>query len=247
MKVDQLKNHLIVALDVPSGHEALGLVEKLKSIVGYFKIGLQLYTSQGPEIIQKVKKSGCGVFLDLKLHDIPNTVANAVTEAAALGIDMLTLHTLGGEKMMTRAGEIVMELSAKGKPAPSLLGVTVLTSMDSEELSKVGFKHSIPDLVLRLARLAQRSGLDGLVCSPQELTRLNKEGITELFFVTPGIRPSDTSADDQKRIMTPKEAVLLGARHLVIGRPIIKANDPAEAAERILFEIEQGLKARKSV
>jgi len=245
MKKIDPRSYLIVALDVGSSAEALELVDRLKSSVGYFKIGLQLFTSEGPDVVARVKDSGGGVFLDLKLHDIPNTVAGAVVEAVSHGVDLLTLHTLGGARMMRRAREALDEISTR-TPVPRLLGVTVLTSMDAEELENIGIRDSIPDAVLRLARLARNCGMDGLVCSPRELTRLQNEGIRDLFYVTPGIRPADTSADDQKRITTPRDAIRMGARHIVVGRPIVRADRPEKAAARILRDIESGLQYRDS-
>jgi len=206
---------LIVALDVPSGKEMEEALERLPDRIEWYKVGLELFCAEGPNILVPLKKRNKKIFLDLKLHDIPNTVANAVIEAASHGIDMLTLHTLGGMKMMRRANEVLEGIKKNGQPVPQLLGVTVLTSMDTNELENIGFNFSIPDLVLKLALLAQETGMDGLVCSPKELTRLQEEGIRDLFFVTPGIRPSGASADDQKRITTPQDAISMGARHRV--------------------------------
>lgn len=229
------KDHLIVALDVPEASQALDLVRTLKDEVGVFKIGLQLFTAYGPPIVGDVLAQGCRVFLDLKLHDIPNTVANAVTEAARLGVDMLTLHTQGGEIMMRRAREAA-DAAATGK-ALELLGVTVLTSLDQHQVDGIGYNRSIEDLVVNLARLADRSGMDGIVCSPMELDRLETEKLQKLFFVTPGIRPQGGSTDDQARTKTAGQAIAQGARYLVVGRPIIKAADPAQAARDFVEEI----------
>jgi orotidine-5'-phosphate decarboxylase len=238
MEIDDPREHLIVALDVPSADQALELVKILKGHAGYFKVGLQLFISAGPSMIEKILEEECKVFLDLKLHDIPNTVSNAVNSAVGLGVSMLTLHTLGGELMLKRAVDAVAEASAKTE-APKLLGVTILTSMDESQVATVGLSSPIDDLVLRLADLADGCGLDGVVCSPQELNRLSKEGFQRIFFVTPGIRPKGSSQDDQVRTNTAAGAILSGSRYLVIGRPIIRAKDPASAAEAIVDEIQR--------
>jgi len=213
----------------------------LKDCVGTFKIGLQLFTAYGSSIVQPILASGGRVFLDLKLHDIPNTVGNAVAEACKLGVHMLTLHTSGGLSMMRRAREVVDQHRAGGNPVPELLGVTILTSLSDEETGAVGFGEPVAKLVPRLAHLAETAGLDGVVCSPLELSRLRTEGLERLFFVTPGIRPADAAADDQKRVMSAGEAIQSGARYLVVGRPILKAPDPVAAAERILGEIRRAI------
>lgn len=239
MVMDDPREHLIVALDVPTAEEALRLVKLLKGRVGYFKVGLQLFTSAGPAIVEKILENECQVFLDLKLHDIPNTVSGAIGSAIELGVGMLTLHTTGGEVMLRKAAETVASSISQSGRAPKLLGVTILTSMDEKQVSGVGLKVPIEDLVLKLARLADNSGLDGIVCSPRELHRLGKEAFHRIFFVTPGIRPSGSQKDDQARTNTPTDAIRLGARHLVVGRPIIKAVDPASAAEMIVSEIQR--------
>lgn len=228
------RQHLIVALDVPGESQALELVDLLKDQVGYFKVGLQLYTACGPSIVRRIIEKGGKVFLDLKLHDIPNTVASAVTEAGRLGVDLLTIHTLGGQKMMLAA----REAADRSESGLQLLGVTVLTSLDQDQIDEIGFQAGIEDLVVRLAHLADSCGIDGIVCSPVELDRLSTEGFQQLFFVTPGIRPSGASLDDQSRVKTPGEAIQQGARHLVVGRPIVKAPDPAQAARDLVAEIQ---------
>ncbi len=235
------RRHLILALDLPERDRALEMATLLKDLVGTFKIGLQLYTAYGPSIVEPILDAGGRVFLDLKLHDIPNTVGNAVSEACKLGVQMLTLHTSGGLSMMRRAREVVDQHRAGGNPVPELLGVTILTSLSDEETGAVGFAESVERLVPRLAHLAEKAGLDGIVCSPLELNRLKIEGLERLFFVTPGIRPADAAADDQKRVMTAAEAIQAGARYLVVGRPILKAADPVEAAERMLAEIRRAI------
>jgi orotidine-5'-phosphate decarboxylase len=213
-------------------------VQILKDHVGYFKIGLQLFTSVGPSIVEKIVSQDCKVFLDLKLHDIPNTVSNSIRAALGLGVSMLTLHTTGGNAMLRRAAETVSESAERSPLVPKLLGVTILTSMDESQVDSVGLKGPIDDLVLRLAHLADSCGLDGIVCSPQELDRLSREEFESLFFVTPGIRPLGAQKDDQSRTKTAVEAIQLGAQHLVIGRPITQAADPARAAEAIIAEIQ---------
>ena len=237
MEIDDPREKLIVALDVPTDDSALKLVEILRGQVGYFKVGLQLFTLYGPAIVERILEKGCRVFLDLKLHDIPNTVSNAVNSAVGLGVSMLTLHTTGGEMMLRRAVETVANAAANSYEVPKLLGVTILTSMDEEQVAGVGLQGPIESLVLNLARLADRCGLDGIVCSPQELDRLSQDRFERIFYVTPGIRPRGSSLDDQARTNTPTGAIQLGARYLVIGRPIIQADNPASAAERIVEEI----------
>jgi orotidine-5'-phosphate decarboxylase len=232
------RDYLIVALDVPGRKEAMKLAEELSGRVGYFKIGLQLFTACGPDIVRDINKLGGRVFLDLKLHDIPNTVAKAVYEAARMEVSLLTLHTLGGGKMMSAAAKSAREAAETlGVTPPRLLGVTILTSMDQEEASKVGLSDPIAKTVLKLARLAESSGIDGIVCSPLELETLSADRPGDLFFVTPGIRPAGSDINDQSRITTPAEAVAKGARHLVVGRPITQADNPAQAADRIVAEI----------
>lgn len=237
------RDYLIVALDVPGRKEAMKLAEELSGRVGYFKIGLQLFTACGPDIVRDINKLGGRVFLDLKLHDIPNTVAKAVYEAARMEVSLLTLHTLGGGKMMRAAAKSAREAAETlGVAPPRLLGVTILTSMDQDQAEGVGLSGPIEKMVLRLARLADSSTLDGIVCSPLELDALAADRPGNLFFVTPGIRPAGTDINDQNRITTPAQAVAKGARHLVVGRPITQADSPAEAADRIVHEIARELK-----
>lgn len=232
------RDYLIVAMDVPGREEALRLADQLADKVGYFKIGLQLFTACGPDIVRSINDRGGKIFLDLKLHDIPNTVAKAVIEAARMDVSLLTLHTLGGAKMMSAAAEAAKEAAdSLGVTPPRLLGVTILTSMDQEQAEGVGLSGPIENMVLNLARLAEASGLDGIVCSPLELDALAAKRPGELFFVTPGIRPAGADVNDQSRITTPAQAVAKGARHLVVGRPITQADNPAEAADRIVEEI----------
>jgi orotidine-5'-phosphate decarboxylase len=240
-------NPIIVALDVSSTQEALTLVELLADSVGLFKIGLQLYTAEGPSIVRKVREKGGRVFLDLKLHDIPNTVGSAAVEAGRLGAEMLTLHTLGGAKMLRHTRDTVDHYSQEeGWLAPKLLGVTVLTSMDQNELASIGVKTLVRDQVAHLCRLASEVRLDGVVASPQELPILRTAGLSHLLCVTPGIRPIQASKDDQARAATPYDACLAGADYLVIGRPITWAPAPATAAGAILAEVRRAIEGRES-
>jgi orotidine-5'-phosphate decarboxylase len=199
------------------------------------KVGSELFTAAGPDIGRAVRAMGLGVFLDLKFHDIPNTVAKAVASAVQLDVQMLTIHTSGGSEMMRAAENSATENSAKlNQPAPLVLGVTVLTSMDSNAISEVGFPPNVGHQVERLAKVAVASGLRGLVCSPLEVTELRRFLPSETQLVTPGIRPQSSESDDQKRTLTPKEALTAGANWLVIGRPIYGAPNPRHAAEQIL-------------
>ncbi|MGH9338086.1 MAG: orotidine-5'-phosphate decarboxylase [Acidobacteriota bacterium] len=229
---------LIVALDVEDLQKALRLVNLLKDQVSLFKVGLQLYTAAGPEVVREIQTRGGRVFLDLKLHDIPNTVARAVIQAGRLGVDMLTLHTLGGHQMLQQAIERIRERSeAEGWPAPKLLGVTILTSLDARALELIGIDRPLDEMVLLLARTAQEAGLAGIVCSPHELKLLKTEGLTDLLFVIPGIRPSGSEKGDQARSMTPFEAISHGAGCIVVGRPITEAADPVQAVQAIVDEM----------
>lgn len=240
--VASAQERLIVALDVPTAEEALRLIRLLAPHVGLFKIGLQLYTAEGPRVVRAAAELGAEVFLDLKLHDIPNTVGSTVTEVCRLGVRMMTLHTLGGAAMLGRARLAADEQRAKtGKPSPLLLGVTVLTSLGPEAVSQLGFRENLGDLVRRLARLAQDSGLDGIVCSPQEVKGLREAGLDRLVFVTPGVRPGGSALEDQSRVSTPAQALSEGAGYLVVGRPIVRALDPIAAARAIVREMEAAM------
>ena len=232
-------DRIIIALDVPTKEEAIALVSRLKD-ARTFKVGLELFTAEGPALFRKLKALRKAIFLDLKLHDIPNTVAGAVRSAFKHGVQMMTLHTSGGREMMAKAAEVARERAAEtGRPKPILLGVTVLTSLKGADLEEVGQPSDVAGQVLRLAGLAKAAGLDGVVCSPQEIEVLRKEYGRELVIVTPGIRPVWAAAQDQKRIMTPAEAVAKGADYLVIGRPITGAPSPNEAFLRIVEELGQ--------
>lgn len=238
-KSERLKERIIIALDVGTKREALALAEALKE-ARVFKIGMELFTAEGPALLEEAVRMGKKPFLDLKYHDIPNTVAGAVRSATRNGVYMLTLHTSGGMEMMAAAARAAQEESARtGKERPVLLGVTVLTSLKDEELRRIGFAHAVADQVLRLAVLAKDSGLDGVVCSPHEIESIKRECGGDFLVVTPGIRPAWAAAQDQKRIMTPAEAIGKGADYLVIGRPITGAPSPQEAFLKVLAELEE--------
>jgi orotidine-5'-phosphate decarboxylase len=236
-----VQNPIIAALDVADANRAVELAEQLSPQVGAVKIGKELFTAAGPEVVRRLRETGARVFLDLKFHDIPNTVAGAVKAATCLGVQMLTLHTAGGAAMMRAAVEAAGEAAQHaGLEAPLLLGVTVLTSMDATALEETGVSGPLEAQVERLAKLAIQSGLRGLVCSPWELRLLRGVLPAEVQLVTPGIRPASAALGDQKRVMTPAEATAAGADWLVIGRPITAAPNPASAARDILAEIQAG-------
>ncbi len=241
-----MRNPIIAALDVPNAETALKLAAQIAPAVGAFKIGKELFVAAGPDIVRRIRDNGAAVFLDLKFHDIPNTVARAVAAAARLDVQMLTVHTSGGSAMM-RAAEKSAQDTAKSLKlsAPLVLGVTVLTSMDSDALAEIGCEANVGRQVERLAMLAANSGLRGLVCSPLEIAGLREILPAEIQLVTPGIRTrlgeasgaawaGAEKADDQKRTLTPREAMAAGANWLVIGRPIYAADNPRAAAEKIL-------------
>jgi orotidine-5'-phosphate decarboxylase len=233
-----MKNPIIVALDVPTAEMALDLAAKLAPVTGCFKIGSELFTAAGPEIVQRIRGMGASVFLDLKFHDIPNTVAKAVASATRAGVQMLTIHTSGGKAMMEAAEKSAQETALRcGGEAPLVLGVTVLTSMDKNDLSEVGVEGNVGHHVERLALLAAHSGLRGLVCSPLEIADLRQLIPTGMKLVIPGIRPADADKGDQKRTLTPRQAMEAGADWLVIGRPIYAAENPRAAAEKILASL----------
>ncbi len=233
------RGRIIIALDVPSKEEGLALVSRLRE-ARTFKVGLELFTAEGPALFRKLKALRKDVFLDLKLHDIPNTVAGAVRSAFRHGVQMMTIHTSGGREMMARAVETARQVSEElRRPKPVLLGVTVLTSLKEADLKEIGVAAPVANQVLRLAGLARSAGMDGVVCSPQEIEILRKEFGRDWVIVTPGIRPLWAAAQDQKRIMTPAEAVAKGADYLVIGRPITAAPSPEEAFLRVVGELDQ--------
>jgi orotidine-5'-phosphate decarboxylase len=236
---DANRNRIIIALDVPTKEEGIALVSRLKE-ARTFKIGLELFTAEGPALFKKLKALRKDVFLDLKLHDIPNTVAGAVRSAFRHGVRMMTIHTSGGREMMVKAAETARLVSEElHRPKPLLLGVTILTSLKGSELEEIGMPGEVPGQVLRLAGLAKAAGMDGVVCSPQEIEILRKEFGRDLLIVTPGIRPLWAAAQDQKRIMTPAEAVAKGADYLVIGRPVTAAPSPEQAFLRIVDELDR--------
>lgn len=226
---------LIVALDVPGRKEAEEKIAAIGDAVSFYKIGLELFTAAGPDVVRAVKGAGKKVFLDLKLHDIPRTVERAVRSIGALGVDLTTIHSCGGAAMIRAAADAAAEF---GAAAPKILAVTVLTSLDAEDLKDIGVSGRSPEEQVRAAaRLAVASGADGLVCSPREVGALSRSLRSGTVLVTPGVRPAGSAAGDQKRIATPADAVRSGATHLVVGRPVLGAPDPAAAARAIAAEM----------
>jgi orotidine-5'-phosphate decarboxylase len=231
--VNDPRQRLIVALDVSSAAAARRIVAAVGDSVLTYKVGMQLYTAEGPDVIRNLVSSGRKVFLDLKYHDIPNTVAKAVSEAAKLGVSMLTVHASGGGKMLRAAAD-----AARGvNPALIVLGVTVLTSMDDRDLDTIGVRGRVVDQVMRLAALAINDGCGGIVASAREAPEIRSELGNDFALVTPGVRPGGAGTDDQVRIVTPAEAIAAGASHIVVGRPITAAADPAAEARAILSQI----------
>lgn len=239
-------DRLIVALDLPSAAAAIKMVDRLQGSCRWFKVGMELYYAAGNRLVEQLRQRGLNVFLDLKLHDIPNTVAGAVRSVAGLGASLLTIHAAGGERMMRAAAD-----AATAPGAPSLLAVTVLTSMDAAELRAVGVADQAPDSgdairaqVLRLARLARAAGIGGMVCASDEVATLRQAMGPQTRLVVPGIRPADSAGrDDQRRVATAAQAIARGASMLVVGRPITQAADPARAAAEILAEIANASRA----
>jgi orotidine-5'-phosphate decarboxylase len=233
------KDRIALALDVDNDREALGIVSELKDSVGVFKVGLQLFTAYGPDIVRRITGMGGRVFLDLKYHDIPNTVAKASAEAVKLGVSIFNVHTLGGLDMMKAAVEATRETAQKlDLPVPAVLGVTILTSMDELSLRKeLKITRSLQREVVHLARLAQRAGMHGVVASPQEIKTLRRAVRGEFIILTPGVRPAWADKDDQKRVMTPGEAVEAGADYIVVGRPVLRSSDRKAAVEKIVNEM----------
>lgn len=233
----QSRDRLIVALDVPSAAEARQVVHTLGDVISTYKIGKQLFTAEGPGIVRELVSSGRKVFLDLKFHDIPNTVASAVRSAADLGVTMLTVHASGGSKMLRAA----VEAADASKTKPLILAVTVLTSLSDADLQEVGISGNVLSQVLRLGAVARSAGCGGLVASAQEAGELRKELGDGFEIVTPGVRPAGAALGDQARVLTPAEAIRAGATRLVVGRPITQASNPADEARTMLAEIEQAL------
>ena len=231
--LEEARKRLIVALDLPDVASAIALVNRLEGNCHWFKVGLELFVAAGPAVLEPLVKRGHSIFLDLKLHDIPNTVSGAVRSAAALGVRMITVHAAGGPAMLTAAHAALEGIA----DPPELLAVTVLTSMDAAQMSAVGLERSPAEEVELLARMGLAAGMHGFVCSPHEVAALRALTGPEGVLVVPGIRPAGADSGDQKRIATPAEALRLGASYLVVGRPITQAPDPAEAAEAILKEM----------
>ncbi|HEX4341949.1 MAG TPA: orotidine-5'-phosphate decarboxylase [Verrucomicrobiae bacterium] len=230
-----MRNPIIAALDVAKADEALKLAKEIAPSVGAFKIGSELFTAAGPDIVRKIRATGVAVFLDLKFHDIPNTVAKAVAAAVRLDVQMLTVHASGGIEMLKAAEKAAEETAWEiGHAPPLVLGVTVLTSLDSQTLSEIGLDPNVARQVRRLANMTNTAGLRGLVCSPLEVAELRQTLPRSTQLVTPGVRLESAPADDQKRTMSPREAITAGANWIVIGRPIYAAENPREAAEKIL-------------
>jgi len=259
--MSRASNRIIVALDVAHRAAALGLIEQLSDVITAFKVGNQLFTSEGPALVREIVRAGLDVFLDLKYHDIPNTVAAAVSSASSLGVSILNVHTSGGVEMMraaagaaagsgaqpraTRPGATTWQDSGRERAIgndtrrPAVIGVTVLTSMDQRSLAEVGVPMDPVNQAVLLARLARQAGLDGVVASPQEVAPIRERiGDGDFIIVTPGVRPKGTASADQKRIGTPAQAIRDGADYLVIGRPITASPDPRASAERIIEEIQ---------
>jgi orotidine-5'-phosphate decarboxylase len=238
------RDKLIVALDVDTRAKALELAEALSDLAGMFKIGSQLFTAVGPEIVREIIAGGGRVFLDLKFHDIPATVASAGIEATRMGVSIFNVHASGGSEMMLRTADAVNQCAAReGLSRPRVIAVTLLTSSDAIELSQVGIPAAPADQTKRLARLAADSGMDGVVASPQDIA-LVRSAVTgpDFLIVTPGVRPVDNQPHDQKRTMTPAQAIAAGADYIVVGRPILAAPDPVAAAADMLREITQAAK-----
>lgn len=230
-----IKDRLIIALDVPNAAQAQRLVLAIGESGTFYKVGLELFTHEGPSIVRNLVSCGKKIFLDLKIHEIPNSAAGAIRSASALGASMVTVHAAGGLKMMQAAS--IAALAAPHRL--TVLAVTVLTSLSEEDVRQIGYTANSGDQVLRLARLAKNAGCGGLVSSPQEVRELRRELGSELAIVTPGIRPLGSEVGDQARISTPADALRAGASHLVVGRPINAADDPAGAARAILVEMQQ--------
>jgi orotidine-5'-phosphate decarboxylase len=232
------RDRLIIALDLPNASAARHIAGQVGDAAGFFKVGKQLFTAEGPQVVRDLVASGRRVFLDLKFHDIPNTVAGAVTSAVQLGVSMLTVHASGGSKMLKAAVE------AAGPSGPMVLAVTVLTSLTDQDMTEIGVSGLVRDQALRMAALARSCGCPGIVVSPNEAAEIRRELGTGFAIVTPGIRPSGSQVGDQARVATPVDAIRAGATHLVVGRPITGDKDPATAARAVLAEIEEACSIR---
>lgn len=234
------RDRLIVALDVSDAGKAFELVEQLAPHTGMFKVGMELFYSQGIEVIRQIKKRNGRIFLDLKLHDIPNTVARAARVLARLGVDMINVHAAGGREMMQAASEAVrQESETLGIKPPLIIAVTILTSISQETFkNELGFPGEIGERVSAWARMAEDAGMDGVVASPREVTAIRRVCGPEFVIVTPGVRPAGSTRDDQKRVMSPGEAIKAGSTYLVVGRPITGAADPIQGARAVVEEID---------
>jgi orotidine-5'-phosphate decarboxylase len=230
---------VIFALDVPTLEEARKFVRLLKGRIGFFKVGLELHTAYGKEAVKAVQEEGGRIFLDLKFHDIPNTVSRAAEESVKLGVDMFNLHASGGTEMMRETVERCRKAAGKmNRRPPIILAVTILTSMDNENLREIGMAGPVEERVVSLAELAQKAGVDGVVASPREIASIRRRCGETFVIVTPGIRPAfEAGKDDQKRVMTAREAISAGASYIVVGRPVRLAPDPAAAMDQVLEEI----------
>ncbi len=237
--IKQARDRIVFAMDVAHFEDAQRFVRLLRNRVGLFKVGKQLFTHAGPKVLDMIRQNGQRAFLDLKFHDIPNTVAKASQEATRLEVAMFNVHALGGLEMMKAAVQATREKAKElGTRKPLLLGVTVLTSLDDQSLRQVGIEDSVEEAVSRLARLSEEAAMDGVVASPREIGLIRKACGQDFVVVTPGVRPAAAAKDDQRRVMTPGDAIKAGADYLVIGRPIQQASDPVEAVERIVEEIQ---------
>jgi orotidine-5'-phosphate decarboxylase len=242
-KQGSMRERLIVALDVDSSEQATDLVRQLAGEVGMFKIGKQLFTHAGPQAVRQIQELGGEIFLDLKFHDIPNTVAKAAIEATRLGVKMFNVHASGSLEMMRMTvKEVKRVCRQQNLRKPIMLAVTVLTSLNQDDLERVGVERKVADQVVRLALLTKEAGMDGVVASPHEVADIREACGRRFVIVTPGIRPSDGSRNDQQRVMTPQEAVRGGVDYIVVGRPIIEAKDPVAAARAIVADMQLGAK-----
>ena len=240
-KQGSMRERLIVALDVDTSEQATDLVRQLAGEVGMFKIGKQLFTHAGPQAVRQIQDLGGEIFLDLKFHDIPNTVAKAAIEATRLGVKMFNVHASGSLEMMRMTVKEVKRVCRQQKlRKPIMLAVTVLTSLNQDDLQRVGVERKVADQVVRLALLTKEAGMDGVVASPHEVADIREACGRRFVIVTPGIRPSDGNFNDQQRVMTPQEAVRGGVDYIVVGRPIIEAKDPIAAARAIVADMQLG-------